>query len=161
VGDGVNDDASISRERLLYLARWTGPTRHSLERCETIARRIDEYRASGKSVPPELKRQLAVWNEKLDAALERDELQKLRPDGCWCLGLGGRDPLPLTVVDPTGRILHSEGDETWTTFCSCLDGQREHSRVEQAIVGLHRSVLIEPGRRPVQLSSYRARRRRA
>lgn len=59
----------------------------------------------------------------LKRALVRDVIQRGRPEGCWCLGLGGKNP----------RYVPSIGEEpefqTWDTFCVCPDGERAREDV--------------------------------
>lgn len=67
---------------------------------------------------------------KLEQAKERDALQAGRPDGCWCLGIGGRDQ--------RWRGGPHSSFEMWIfdVYCPCLDGQRmqaEHEAIRARI----------------------------
>jgi DNA replication protein DnaC len=119
------------RDHLIYLQRWVGPSDHSRAMVERARARVDELKASKKAVPPALTRELAVWTGKLADAEERDQIQATRPEGCWCLGLGGRDETRVVILDPDNpsRVLFSDAEAgtTWQTFCDCPEGQRARS----------------------------------
>ena len=63
-------------------------------------------------------------------AAERDQLQADRPEGCWCLGLGGRIPVALAQI--TKPEDERDWPMSWREFCSCEEGQaaeREADRI--------------------------------
>ncbi|MEE9584755.1 MAG: ATP-binding protein [Candidatus Brocadiales bacterium] len=49
---------------------------------------------------------------KLEMARERDGIQATRPEGCWCLGLGGRNR----------RMLSPTNEYVFEKHCQCLEG---------------------------------------
>lgn len=71
----------------------------------------------------------------LARARQRDELAADRPEGCWCLGLGGTGaswvPGPNGAADAT--MVH-------TRYCECPDGQRMKSREDGARNVYQRSI---------------------
>lgn len=65
---------------------------------------------------------LAQLDDEMALALERDQLQALRPAGCICLGVGG-----------TGHLLPFVSYVLWATWCVCpesLAQQAEAARVD-------------------------------
>lgn len=59
--------------------------------------------------------QITYQEKSLALAFERDAIQASRPDGCWCLGVGGKDPGHEKV-----------GEQAWsylTRHCQCPEGQ--------------------------------------
>jgi len=50
---------------------------------------------------------------RLQAGRQRDALQRERPEGCWCLGVGGKETRSLAT-----------GVEVFDTYCPCPDGQK-------------------------------------
>lgn len=83
--------------------------------------------AEGKSTRTHLKRieqmlPMARWQLNLCEA--RDVIQATRPDGCWCLGTGGRGRRY------TPGLQDEEPYYTWDQYCECEDGrhlQLEHT----------------------------------
>lgn len=62
---------------------------------------------------------------RLERGQIRDAIQAGRPEGCWCLGLGGRDSVALG------------GDEKgWRSFCGCEDGIAEERAQERTVRAL-------------------------
>lgn len=56
---------------------------------------------------------IALYERSLIYALRRDEIMAGRPDGCWCLGAGGRRPMGVPM--PTGdsyTLTSTSGDGT-------------------------------------------------
>lgn len=69
---------------------------------------------------------------RLDLGIQRDDLQATRPDGCFCLGLGGRHPSFLLI--PAGDGEDERTVSTWVDYCSCPDGM--------ALREQHREVML-------------------
>jgi DNA replication protein DnaC len=64
-------------------------------------------------------------------AERRDRLQAVRPEGCWCLGVGGRrdeTPLAMRLTLPNGDTCPSmvplEVVTGFEDYCRCQDGRR-------------------------------------
>jgi DNA replication protein DnaC len=57
----------------------------------------------------------------LRACRQRDELQARRPEGCWCLGLGGRTRAYLPPVDAS-LVLPDEIAWYYREHCACAEG---------------------------------------
>lgn len=58
----------------------------------------------------------------LVAAEERDRIQDGRPEGCWCLGAGGRWP----------RMLYELEAQVLEEYCDCAEGQTRRVLDEQS-----------------------------
>ena len=72
----------------------------------------------GKAEPP-LKAD--IWERQLIQAQERDALQATRPQGCWCLGLGGKGTEWMA-----DEILYKE-------TCTCPEGLAEAERKQLTV----------------------------
>ncbi len=64
--------------------------------------------------------------EQLELANYRDLLQTWRPEGCWCLGVGGRGTSILPPQTPFPQ------EFIFDEFCSCGEGVEEQERVAAA-----------------------------
>jgi hypothetical protein len=92
---------------------------------------------------------------RIRQARRRDELQSERPDGCFCLGLGGRGTNVVKILlKEAGDIDRGELEESvvvldeigqplqgYREYCSCDDGQRLKSRVAR-LLDLQRSAIL-------------------
>lgn len=86
-------------------------------RRQIVAGRLPETMAANLTTAADL--ELARLDRQLDRARRRDEIQATRPDGCWCLGLGGRGEVSLRYW-PDDDALQGM---TFAAYCSCADGQ--------------------------------------
>jgi DNA replication protein DnaC len=102
-----------------------------------------------------LRRQLRRHELRLAQAEHRDRLGAGRPAGCWCLGLGGRDRVPLgyahgtdrdgrpalfPVRDPAGDVLTG-----FRQYCPCPAGQSERAAsaaAQQRAASEHRARRV-------------------
>lgn len=119
--------SAMQRPSLEELQR-VGPTEHIIERVDTIRASVLEHGDAESQQAREARRSLGYWERRLQLAVMRDAIQDERPDGCWCLGLGGRGRVGIVVWDPTtpGRVLYSEDPAplSWSTYCdACEEGQ--------------------------------------
>jgi DNA replication protein DnaC len=146
----AEQQARDRRDHLVYLQRWVGPSAHSRQMVEQIQTRIDDLAGSKKAASKDLLRELGVWRAKLADAEEREQIQASRPEGCWCLGLGGRDEIHVVVGDPdTGRVVFSDAQAptTWQMFCPCPDGDRERERARREVELLRERGMARRARR--------------
>jgi hypothetical protein len=75
-----------------------------------------------------LESDLAILEPQLALCLERDQLAANRPDGCWCLGLGGRTQRWVPVQDDDGERAYLR---TFRDYCDCPDGQEAKAVAER------------------------------
>lgn len=122
---GTNETRSSAEMRQSDPSGWLQHVEYDLLPLESTQRISDElelYRRAmslGDSSPVDLKRardKIPNLERKLRLAAERDELVTERPEGCWCLGLGGRDRRYL-VIPGEDDFAH------WDTYCSCPEGK--------------------------------------
>lgn len=122
---------------------WLRHVEFDLLPLESTSRILDElelYRRAlslGDNAPVDLKRardKIPLLERFLQLAAERDELQAERPDGCWCLGLGGK----------IRRYLRIPGEEDfafWDVYCTCPEGvafgAAEAAAVDRSRAKLH------------------------
>lgn len=66
----------------------------------------------------QLHRALIRAAARLEWGMYRDSLQVARPEGCWCLGVGGREE---QGIPPFAE--HPEPTLMWRTYCDCPEGQ--------------------------------------
>lgn len=52
-------------------------------------------------------RELSWADYRLELGQQRDTIQATRPDGCWCLGLGGKYPRSLPMPPPSEEVVTS------------------------------------------------------
>lgn len=104
-------------------------------------------------------RERRVWDARLRANDTRDALAEGRPDGCWCLGLGSRRPLPHEAAIATDGEVCASGDRGETVrypvlaqaepiFCAACDEGRE-----AAAVFAERKARHEAARRQAALTA--------
>lgn len=55
---------------------------------------------------------------RLELGDQRDQIDAARPEGCWCLGLGGRDELAVPILDGDGPARFF-----WRKHCTCTEGE--------------------------------------
>ena len=79
-------------------------------------RKLEDMRA--RPIPEQTN--VAWLEDRLVRCQARDQLQKTRPDGCWCFGVGSDDTFPsyydAALDGERSQILHSK-------FCTCLEGR--------------------------------------
>ena len=80
---------------------------------------------------------------------ERDAIQETRPEGCWCLGLGGRDRRYLPAV---GDLLASVS--YWGTHCVCPDGVRAAAFEEHEMRIYARAVMERRAQQLLETSGF-------
>lgn len=68
-----------------------------------------------------IENRIAHAERRLQLAVERDEIAATRPEGCWCLGLGG------------GRRTTAYSVEIFIDTCGCPAGLREATRQYEVI----------------------------
>ena len=76
-----------------------------------------------------------ILRDLLADCQERDKLQETRPDGCWCLGLGGRDRRYLPDVAGLPSVSY------WGAHCTCPDGERAAAFEEHEMRIYARTVM--------------------
>lgn len=110
-------DSGASLERLIHV-----------DRTAVIEAELDRYRSALASIPRGLSDvrakasgMIAALETKLELAKQRDAIATTRPDGCWCLGLGGS--LQRYVPDIDGG-----GTPVFERTCSCPEGKSEEAR---------------------------------
>lgn len=145
-------ERELHRLDLLELQRH-GPTSHAaamLERCMTA---LQVYHQKGVKVPRDTDKETEHWQQTVALCERRDRLQRERQrqfPGCWCLGLGGRHEVGISVRTPEGGVLFSENDPplTWSTYCPCPDGQEAKAEADR-----QREAMRERGlaRRAIRL----------
>lgn len=64
----------------------------------------------------------------LERCLERDVFASTRPRGCWCLGIGGRDPRWIPFRDDEDEISYLR---TFAEYCGCPDGEEAKAVAER------------------------------
>lgn len=72
---------------------------------------------------------IPFWERRLKWAKRRDELSKDRPDGCWCLGEGGRGLRHVTPIQ-----------ESFLEYCSCPDGEAAKDAALRGVLEWKQSV---------------------
>jgi DNA replication protein DnaC len=137
LGEGLrratDEKAEPVQGPLIELARLPPSTelRSTLTRHEATPRPV-----SGPSLTEWLREQgfharRVAWGE------QRDAIQAKRPEGCWCLGLGGRDE----------RRINLESDTlAFDTYCPCPDGVA----AEAAARALYREIAQDRERRQLE-----------
>jgi hypothetical protein len=114
------DSAKLIPADPLVLQR-LAPTAQLRQRLEALRGGLD-----GPAIQPQ-----RVWSahaqiERLERDLvdaeERDRIQAGRPEGCWCLGAGGRGM----------RMLYETLAEVFEEPCNCAEGQARRALDEQA-----------------------------
>lgn len=99
----------------------------------------------------QLQRDVEWAKRRLGDGQQRDRLQALRPEGCWCLGIGG-----------DGRRFRAYGDVSYfERYCECPEGQAARQEDESAAVAAaearHRERVerhLEAATIPTRFYSY-------
>ena len=65
---------------------------------------------------------LQMHRENLELCPRRDAIHATRPDGCWCLGLGGNGEYVFDLPDGT-KV------EAFKEYCDCQEGQEAEARM--------------------------------
>jgi DNA replication protein DnaC len=95
-----------------------------------------------------LKHQQARIEAEIELAKERDQILATRPDGCWCLGQGGRDPGWIWFKDPEREPIRS-----FVAYCDCPEGvaakasalQAERARDDEGLGARQETLLKQLG----------------
>lgn len=115
----------VRREALIGLP----PTDGIADQVSDLLIRLRQLRdVRGNLTRERLRADLHDLSRTLDRCLERDMLAVDRPDGCWCLGLGGRNPRWIPFVDKSGKPAYLR---TFGTYCDCPDGQEAKAVAER------------------------------
>jgi DNA replication protein DnaC len=145
--NGLGLRAEDTGEVLTFEARPAQPTMEDLlllAPTATVVEALGKLAEMLASIPEEQAIQrgrLAAERGRLTAMLDRcrhrDEVAKGRPEGCWCLGQGGRYRAYLpdgTVTWKSSRQLPGGGIAPLPdAFCSCQDGERAKSEAVAAL----------------------------
>ena len=95
---------------------------------------------------------VAWLEDRLVRCQERDQLQKTRPDRCWCFGLGSDDLYPsyydAALGDEKTQIRHSR-------FCGCLEGKTLDEECRDAFDVGGRARIWSLSGIPPRFKSYR------
>lgn len=111
----------------------------TIEDSDALYDRLATLELSEQSLQPgrrmaRIKDQIKDTWRQIELAAIRDELAASRPDGCWCLGAGGRSP--RYISDPTGQYdndAHAaivNAVQTLQEHCDCPEGKARKARDE-------------------------------
>lgn len=118
---------AAGKKRLLRLSEII-PTSTLNTELQNLQQTLETDQQMRTSTRRKLEDHVDFVQRQLVLAAERDRVQATRPEGCWCLGLGGRGLVALdTLGDP------NEAPTTWTEYCSCPEGdaaKAERDRVQ-------------------------------
>lgn len=113
-------DLTPEQEHIAQTYLLLSPTDEWSRRVDQDQQRLDALREWETTRRESVRQSLEYQRKQLRLAQERDALQATRPDGCWCLGVGGQNPW-------TERV----GEQKWHFFqkhCSCPEGQKQRAR---------------------------------
>lgn len=103
LGIRMPEPSELSNEQLLDMPA-VSPLQHAVNMLE---KKVKEYETEELNIPEVLASRLRRARWDLARAQERDRRQALRPENCWCLGLGGRGEVPVTFL---GDVLPDKTD---------------------------------------------------
>lgn len=97
---------------------------------EDVAAEVAKLRADLEALSTDAPRHLRLQVVELLGALavksvlceKRDAIQATRPEGCQCLGLGGRD---VRYIPP---LMGGEAQPVFDVYCGCPEGRQAHVR---------------------------------
>ncbi len=88
-----------------------------------------------------VERKVSAFERQLAYALRRDALQADRPETCWCLGAGGRNPRYVPI--PTGKMYVDEHTaqespeiderQILSVYCPCIDGELRRVQDDESL----------------------------
>jgi DNA replication protein DnaC len=144
-GLGLPEEQQRIADNFLVLA----PTDELIETVKRRERYLAELPDTYNFDPRRLQasKDIEYAKNNLQLGIERDAIQATRPEGCWCLGVGGREPRSERV-----------GDQTWHFFgrhCSCPEGvaRRKLDRTQEnaaADAKAHRRAVAFRDQLPVK-----------
>lgn len=101
-----------------------------IEPTATLTVRLAGYRVALDSIPKDqtpvrakAAAMIAQLEVRIELAEKRDEIAAARPEGCWCLGIGGEEMRYIPDLDGGGIPVFSR-------CCSCPEGLAEKARKE-------------------------------
>jgi DNA replication protein DnaC len=112
-----------SDKRFLLRLSETRPTSELETERSKISQALDDDREThilAKGTKNKMLDTLAWYDVQIPLARQRDEIQAGRPEGCWCLGIGGRGEvgIPVTTIPDDD----ADWPMTFRDFCECPEG---------------------------------------
>lgn len=149
LGLDPGEAAGLPSELLLEYLVELEPTAACQQVVDDLAAKLTESQAADAELGEERvsrrTRQLVLAHDRarwrLADCRARDQLVGQRPEGCWCLGLGGRYRAAIVVdlpSEPGARrvrpALDADGEPLvgWREYCGCLEGQAQQARADRA-----------------------------
>jgi DNA replication protein DnaC len=149
----------LRRDHLLTLQQCRG-TEDTERALASVEQALDGYVEQGMAPPQALLEQREREVGRLRVCHERDALARGRPDGCWCLGAGGRGLLAIIpTVDGRTAMPTLPDDEQpplrFGCYCVCPEAEAEreraraeHERLKRLLLEQRVSRLLDAARIP-------------